>query len=525
MGHLLTLDSGRNYNKPVDLSRTYRLSGLSSGAKLELVLQSRSPSVVSVALQLPESEAKDIPNGRLTDKFPSTTTLWLLLRKFESGANGGGGHSRNFTARGVAQTNEGASGAGRLYYETPVLQAMGRELSSFTDLQKTLGQLGFKSGSILLRLSFRPTQTPLEEAMGEIEQYFKAVGSEEKSAGAHAGSVGGFESTPDTAGGIIPEDIADAKTPPEPIEASSSNTTGTDADTTETPTNGEKRKAEHSPAPSPPTPQPQSQTPQPSSQQEPSPSLSPSNPTPDPSTRPITIFSPPTNTTPAAALTPHNPTDYEPTLDHARLHQSRLSTSARNRRLPTDAELLAQRTASDAKLTALTTVEIKIRFPDQSQVVTSFGKEDSAAGLYAFVGGMLDFDSWGGDEGQGGETETETRLFTLRFVGAGGSMVVPKRGPERLIRDLGMRGRVLVNFAWDEDVDAVIRAAPVLKRELRERAREMDVRDVENVEDGESEGTGKGKEKEKVGGGRDGSGSGKKGGGGVPKWLKLPGKK
>src|SRR3989440_9916428 len=163
----------RHQNKQVDLSRAIRLSGLTSGAKLELVQSSRSPAVVSVALQLPEAEAQGLPNGRLTDKFSSTTTLWLMLRKFEAGVAGECGTKWNLTARGKPKTSDGRSGQGRLYYETPVLQVMGRELSSFTDLQRSLSQLGFNSGNVLIKLSFRTSETPLEEAMGQIEENFK----------------------------------------------------------------------------------------------------------------------------------------------------------------------------------------------------------------------------------------------------------------------------------------------------------------------------------------------------------------
>ena len=165
-------DRLRNNKKDIDLSRTIRLSGLASGAKLELVQLSKSAGVVSVALQLPESEAQGLPNARLTDKFPSSTTLWLILRKFETGVAGNVASKRNLTARGVPSTD---AGAGRLYYERPVVQIMGRELTSFTDLQKTLAQLGCNNGSILLRLSFKPSDTPLEEAMAEIEGYFHSV--------------------------------------------------------------------------------------------------------------------------------------------------------------------------------------------------------------------------------------------------------------------------------------------------------------------------------------------------------------
>lgn len=192
------------------------MSGLSSGAKLELVLLSRSPSVVSVALQLPDGEPQGAPSGRLVDKFPSTTTLWLILRKFESGAGGESRAVRNFTARGAPQTSNGESGSGRLYYETPVLHIMGRELSSFEDLQKTLGQLGFNAGSVLIRLSFRVTETPLDEAVLEIDRYFKSAESENP-AGAHAGSVATMESVPDADN---PDGLADGASVRSPAEES-----------------------------------------------------------------------------------------------------------------------------------------------------------------------------------------------------------------------------------------------------------------------------------------------------------------
>lgn len=170
----------RHNRKQLDLSLSYRLSGLSSGAKLELVQLSRSPSVVTVGLQLPESEARDAPNGRILDKFPSTTTLWMVLRKFEAGV-AGSGPVRNLTSRAVPSA-DGGDVAGRLYYEIPVLQILEREVSSFTDLQKTLAQLGFNSGNVLIRLSFRRTDEPIEEAMVKIGEFFKSSEDEAPSA-------------------------------------------------------------------------------------------------------------------------------------------------------------------------------------------------------------------------------------------------------------------------------------------------------------------------------------------------------
>lgn len=184
--------SRNNNNKILDLSQPIRLSGLSSGAKLQLVVLSRSPSVVYVALQLPDSESG--ASNRLTGKFPTTTTLWLLLRHFES-LSTDSEPSRNFTARAIPQVENGGSGLGRLFYETPVIQVLGRELSSFTDLQKSLAQLGFNSGSILFRLSFRKTESPLEEALAEMDNYFKSAEAEEVE-GTHSASAAKSASAP-----------------------------------------------------------------------------------------------------------------------------------------------------------------------------------------------------------------------------------------------------------------------------------------------------------------------------------------
>ena len=47
------------------------------------------------------------------------------------------------------------TGVGKLFYEMPVVNALGRQMSSFEDLQKTLSQLGMVSGNHLLRFDFR----------------------------------------------------------------------------------------------------------------------------------------------------------------------------------------------------------------------------------------------------------------------------------------------------------------------------------------------------------------------------------
>lgn len=135
-----------------------------------------------MALQLPDSEKAGVTNGRMMDKFPSSTSLWQLLRRFESATAGGLGAQKNFTGRGVPSLANGDSGAGRLYYEGPVLHILGRDYSSLADLQKSLSQLGFNDGSVLLKLSFRTSTIPLEHAQKEIENYFKSLEEDDSNA-------------------------------------------------------------------------------------------------------------------------------------------------------------------------------------------------------------------------------------------------------------------------------------------------------------------------------------------------------
>ena len=501
----LTLSLTRKNNKQVDLSRTFRLAGLTSGAKLELVQLSRSASVVSVALQLPDSEVKEGGSNRLVDKFPSTTTLWLVLRKFEAGAAGGGndGSARfNITARGVPKLNDAETdgGAGRLFYETPVLHVMGRDLSSFTDLQKTLGQLGFNGGSALIRLNFQATDQPLEDAMKEIDGYFKSVEGQVNE-GVHSGSVGQAESAVST---------VDAK-------ATSPGDKATPALKTSDDTAEKLNDTREDEAPTPP-----------SNVQSGSP-----NTITGPGSRPITVYQPPGDDVPKAALRPHKEADYIPSQAQISTHQSRLQTQTRNTRLLSDAELATQ--SSSNPQPSASSVEIKLRYPDQSTLVSTFATPDTASILHDFVRSTL---------------EDEHAGFMLSYMGRSGLKVLP-RNDARLIADVGMTGRVLVNINYNLQTSssssspavsssgdagtgyksAAEAAAAVseqkaiklpslrLKQEYRDKARKIEVEDVPDVDEdetGDNEKGGDAKDESKRSGG---------GGRGMPKWLKLPGKK
>lgn len=429
---------------------------------------SRSASIVSVALQLPESEG----NTRLTDKFPSTTTLWQVLRKFEAGVAGDGNIKRNLTARGAPGMNDGSSGAGRLYYQTPVIQVMSRELSSFTDLQKTLAQLGFNSGSALLRLNFRTSETPLEEAMVQISGYFESVDD-------------GEEHREEVPKGNPPEALSEENgQKPAVLED--------DADGDESRTDSV-------------FPEPDSAV------LEPSTSAALGQETQSTSTgRPIQIFSPPTSSTPSAALAAYDPADYVPSVEHAKAHQRQLQDKSRNARLPSEAELAEQEAAEAEKLKAVKNVEVKVRFPDQSSAVSTFGQTDTGGTLYTFVRDDCLDGRWRGER------------FLLLYSASKGWAQIPDDPRTRLIQHLGLKGRVLVNFKWDETGGASLAALgtkDVLKKERKEEARALRPPELPATRVEESEGN------TSVDMGQMEASSVEKKKKGMPKWLKLPGKK
>lgn len=473
----------KHNNKQVDLSRTYRLSGLASGAKLELVQLSKSVGVVTVALQLPQSEAQGVPNARLTDKFPSNTTLWLLLRKFESGVAGGSSSNRNLTARAVPSSG---SGAGRLFYEQPVVQAMQRELSTFTDLQKTLAQLGLNSGSALLRLSFKPTERPLEDALQETQAYFDSLEGPPVAQPA--------QQEPPASAGVTEERSENA---PPPTDLNQQSTTDTSMSGTEPPSDSKSTDALVA------------DLSVPASEQAPE---APEE-IPSPTSRPVSVFRPPTGTTPSAALSQHNEADFTPTVEHAQAHQKMLNEASRNRRLKTDSELAAAAKEEEERLASVKEVEIKIRFPDQSTLGTKFKQADTGSMLYAFVR----------DECLDPQLKAETFLLGVPGgAGKGNMEVIPDSG-KRLIQDVHLKGRVLLVFAWDDKKasPAVRGTKNVLRAELRARAQDIKMPDAPASTGPEEKGT-----RVNVGGEEDksessGGGIGKK----MPKWLKGLSKK
>ena len=413
----------------------------------------------------------------------------MILRHFETPNPQQSRPARNLTARGKPRFTEGDSGAGTLCHEQPVVQAMGRELSTLADLEKTLAQLGFNSGSVSLRLSFRETATPLGTVMDEMKAFFK----EEPEPAAQASvrveqSPVPTVSTTPLIGNNIGIDEPQSQPELSPLLKPSTND---ELQQENTPTSDASQTVSDV-TPSDPTTTPSS-----------------SPPTTVPGTtiagRAVTVFQPPSSSTPVAASRPHNPADYEPTIEHARAHQALLNKNSHNKTLPSDAEIAAREAAQAEKLSAIKDVEIKVRLPDQSSLVSSFGSNDTGPDLYAFVQGCL---------------VKGTETFLLSFPGPKGRIDIPKQGKQKLIAGLGMMGKVLVNFSWENaEGREKMKGRQVLKDEYRQIAKPIEVKEIEGTVDVNERKGGQVVETEDKGKGKE------KGKGGIPKWLKLPGKK
>ncbi|KAI5866923.1 putative UBX domain protein [Durotheca rogersii] len=478
----------KHKQKHLDLSQTWRTSGLVQGAKLELVVRSNTATAINVALQFPSPESNLFPpSGRAAQKLPSDFTIWQILRQFESGKSGDG-KSLNITARGVAQMTKGApAGSGQLYYETPVLVIESRTLSTFADFQKTLSQLGYNSGGVLMRLSFQRTDKTLVDAMEEMGRFFKAEEETQvekpqepdpqRTVGGDAGTLIDVPppSNTDTA-------LPRATTPSHPetdlLGAIQNDDTG-DRTTSQAPLVDEMAVDELA--------------------------LS--------DHRPVTIFSAPASNTPAAALREDSDEEFAPRIEHAQAHQRLLKTAGENRRLPSDRELEEKAAAEAARVAAIKSIRIRVRFPDNFSAEWTFGPEDTGATLHAEVRKIM--------------AHEDARF---RLVLPPGPRAIADDARTTLIRGYRLSANTLVNFTWDEGVPADVRHLPFLKSDAAGQARDVVVPEVPEAPaaaaaDGEAEG--KGRASSLLAALKPGSASDSGDGPAFkkPKWLKGFGKK
>jgi len=135
-----------NQKKELDLSLTYRLSGLPSNAKLTLVKRtSTANQEVTIGLQTPQNE-------RLVGKFSPSTSLWDILKYWEKEKG------LNFTTDSDILPGERT----RVYMQ-PVITYTAKEIGTNEDLRSmTLLKLGLTNGNGLLRLCHKFTTIPID---------------------------------------------------------------------------------------------------------------------------------------------------------------------------------------------------------------------------------------------------------------------------------------------------------------------------------------------------------------------------
>ncbi|KAI1818422.1 GLUT4 regulating protein TUG-domain-containing protein [Poronia punctata] len=423
----------KHKQRRLDLSQTFRTSGLIPGARLELIVRANTPAVVNVALQLPAPESNLFPpHGRVSEKLSSEFTIWQVLRQFESGP-ASAGKDLNITARGVPQISNGAqAGSGQLYYESPRVTIENRTLSTFVDFQKTLSQLGYNSGGVLIRLSFQKTEQPLSDAMREIEQYFHTDVPEK-----------------------IPQDTDKART------EESGSSTQPPAVQEETQSHASEMPASTGPL----------STPASTNENPPIQGISNSDSMDIDEEvkladhRPVTIFSAPTSTVPAAALRPDTEEDYTPDISHAKAHQRLLKSLAGNKRLPSDQELEAKAAAEEAKMAAIKSVKLKVRFPDTTSAEWTFGPADSNAAVYSEVRRVMANSS-----------------APFKLVLSGERKVIQDDDSVKLIKGNQLSANTLANFVWDDKVTPDVRQQPFLKGSVASQAQQVVVPEVPEIE-------------------------------------------
>jgi tether containing UBX domain for GLUT4 len=335
-------------------------------------------------------------------------------------------------------------------------------------LQKTLQQLGINNGTALLKLSYKKTEQPLEEAMTEIAEYFK------EEAATKEPNDPKLAAAPAAERNIFTEAMARLSSA-EPSNSENRDTDMTSQDVSE-------RTSQD------PTPYPElvGDAPLPV--------------TPGKRTAPVSsgaeprleVFLPSSSHTLQATQTPHNDADYEATPAHLRSAHGRLVNNAQNQRLPSDAEIARQEEEKAAKLAAIKDVQIRIRFPDQHQVLATLQTTDTAATLYAWVKRAI---------------VHQDQPFKLLWVPKkGGTATIPNLDSTSLVKHLGFSTRELVTFHWEEGASGTARKALVLKPELVQKGTEIKVPEVSETdtkETGNSGGIDKGKGKKVEDGGEN----------------------
>ncbi|KAJ2901366.1 UBX domain-containing protein [Zalerion maritima] len=431
--------------KVVDLSIQFRLSGLSAGARLDLVYKSKTASVISLTLQLPSGE-------RIPSQFPSNFSIWQILRQYESG-KAGEGRNLEITQRGYPVITQGG-GRGQLLHEMPVVTVVQRELRELEDFKKTLSQLGFNTGPILVRLDFRKTSFPLHEAMGKVEAMFA---DQEGTISADISKPEPAHSKPNASQEPTPDQAKQQNQPSQPMSPS---------------TVQQQAPESSSSVPAPPRPAHHQSEHDLISFDTPNSQAGPSGSAPTisvDSLAPTHVFAAPSNNTPAAARLKFNEDNYTPTVEHAVAYQHRLQGTGQNKRLLSDQELEQKAAAKNARLNQVKSVDIRVRFPDNTSVDWTMGPDATGARVYEAVRSVM--------------TKPSTKFHLALLPN---QRIKDSSGTDKdlLIKGYELKGRVLLNIVLENNgTPGSARRTSFLKPEYAKKAEQVAVPEIPDLRD------------------------------------------
>ncbi|XP_066291914.1 tether containing UBX domain for GLUT4-like [Branchiostoma lanceolatum] len=203
----------------LDLSVPVRYANLTNNAKLEMVksTKTRAEVDVTIGLQLESGE-------RLKHSFPPATTVWDVLRHFES--QPGSPHTGKLTSTSATDVH-------------PVCVYMREEIIGENALQSTsLRTLGLTSGSAILRLVHRKVDDPsqLHTSSAPVAKPMRVTGSKSEPT---------RQSAPSTSTHNLPRTSKSSDTQPMEVEEARPTQSVESMDTSHAPTEQETEAMSH----------------------------------------------------------------------------------------------------------------------------------------------------------------------------------------------------------------------------------------------------------------------------------------
>ncbi|KAA8905573.1 GLUT4 regulating protein TUG-domain-containing protein [Sphaerosporella brunnea] len=386
----------------LDLALPFRLSSLAAGAKLDLV-QTSSASVNPISIVLRTVD----PVSQLSGTFAPSTSIWGILLKFEVDAKAAGNQAINITERCAPSGNQGQ---GRLLYVMPVVRVANRELASFAELKKTLGELGCGARELLM-LRFVGTEMPYEDALMEIAGMSKELET----------------ITPASSDCNTPE--SDEKQEVEKQDVVMEDTP---------PAEQQQQQAAPSEAETAPTEAPQ---------------LEP-EPEPEIAAPKIAVYQPSTSATPAAASFEVPDAAYEVGIAQLQRIKESYHTASLPQRLLSDKELAEKEAATRQEMEKINLLKIKVRYPDGYLSQQELDGKATARDLYNLVRATLRYPN-----------EPFVLMIPPRDV--------IKDDACRLTLGLKLRSGASLHLAWAKEASDKAKSSPALNDELLKASKEL----------------------------------------------------